>query len=169
MPALTIKFEHLTNHTREQLEAHPVHSDLSEALERWAQYHPELSVYLFRKSDNGLRMFVFAQKQPFGLYDVRTYAFPLKHDFVEAAGRYNGLRQAKEARRRMANLRKLKCGDEVVEATLAYLKVTEPQMHWDLTSTEAEWMASWRVDDESPQMPQPPQTLRKVGHLTVIK
>lgn len=169
MPALTIKFEHLTNQTREQLKSHPVHKDTPEALERWTQYHPELSVYLFRESGNGMRMFVFAKQLPFGLYDVKTYAFPVKHDFVEAAGRHINFPGTKEARRRIANLRKLKRGDEVVEATFAYLKVAEPDMFWELTCTEAELMEGWGLAEEAPKTPQMPKVPRKVGHLTVIK
>jgi hypothetical protein len=169
MPALTIKFEHLTNQTREELESHPVHRSLPEALERWEQYHPELCVYLFREFSDGMRMFVFAKKLPFGLYDVKTYAFPVKHDFVDAAGRFVNFPGTKEARRRIANLRKLKRGDEVVEATMAYLKVAEPDMHWELTSTEAELMEGWGLAEEAPKKPQTPKTPRKVGHLTVIK
>jgi hypothetical protein len=163
MPAPTIKFEHLISHTREQLEDHAVLSDLPTALERSAQYNGNLSIYFFRKSRNGTRIFVFARKLPFGLYDVRTYSLPVEHDFVEAAGRYHGLLEAQEARRRIATLRKLKRGDEVVEATLAYLKATEPQMHWDLTRSETELMASWIVEEKTPQAP------RKVRHLTIVK
>lgn len=169
MPALTIKFEHLTYQTREELESHPVHRTLPQALERWEQYHPDLSEYLFRESGNGMRMFVFARKLPFGLYDVRTYAFPVKHDFVEAAGRHINFPGTKEARRRIANLRKLKRGDEVVEAALVYLKVAEPDMHWELTSTEAELMEGWGLAKEATKAPQTPKKPRKVGHLTVIK
>ena len=163
MPAPTIKFEHLTSLTREQLDAHPVHRNLAEALERWRQCHLDLSEYLFTHSGNEMRMFVFAKKLPFGMYDVKTYAFPVEHDFVEAAGHHINFPGTEEARRRIANLRKLKRGDEVVDATLAYLKVTKPDTHWELTCTGDELTEAWGLEKAAPQTP------RKVGHLTVIK
>lgn len=162
---------HLRNQTRAQLEYTSSYCDVADRLDRWEPFDPRPE-HLFRRSGDGKRLFIFGSKFPTGRYDLLVYAFDAKYDFIEIAGRYNLLQPALAARKVIASLRRLKYGSELVERTLKCVREDDPNLHWDLTVSEAELLASWVIDDE-PEEKAPPisncQPGRRVPHLYLVR
>lgn len=161
---------HLRNQTHAQLERHPTYSGIADRLDLWEPYNPRPE-HLFRRSDGGKLLFIFASKLPIDRYELLAYAFDAQYDFIEIAGHYNLLKPALAARKVIARLRGWKHGSELVERALECLRGDNPTLHWDLTVSESELLSSWVRDDDEPDVgPAPTNKPRQVvRHLYLVK
>jgi len=123
---------------------------------------PECKVFLSTLASDP-SSYTFAYRLPFGLFEVRRYEFPLKYNFLTIMGKFARPHSTAKAKKAMVELRRFARGDDLVDRTLEYLRVTDNERYLDLTRSEEERFGE--LPDESEALGEP----RQVGHLLVIK